>query len=130
MTEEPQNTIPLEPFKETGDINIIKIPLLVSGILNALTAAGTIVFGLLSIVVIIGCFILPVGLFFAFLAWWEIRAYMRLNDPNYPNDQLKAHIKTIAILEIVAILFGSVSSLICGILVMTNIDNLDPLQKE
>ena len=122
--DEVTRRMPTQPQPQ-GDVNIIKIPLLVSGILNAVSALMYLVVGVITVMFVVGCFLLPFAVLFGLLAYFEIRAYMRFGDPNYTNQEMKPHIKSIAIVEICAIIFGSLSSLVCGILIITNIDRLD-----
>ena len=124
MTDTPE-TPPASPAPEGGSLpeaNLIKIAQLVSGIFNALNAFWIALTGVILIIAIVGCVILPIALAPAALAYFEIKNFLALNDDSKPNPT-KKHLNLIAILEICTILFGNVPGLICGIITITQLKN-------
>ncbi len=112
------------PIAAEPDLNAIKIPLLISGILNALTAAGLLVAGLLTIIMVVGCFILPFAIPVGVLAYFEIKTYMDLDKPG-DKRHLKPRVQLLGILEIATVLLGNVLVVVCGVLVVSNVNKLD-----
>lgn len=88
----------------------VRIPLLVSGILNCLAALGWISTCALSFLAI------PLIV----LAVYEFLTFAKLGEPDYRRNA--GRVKTLQILEICSILLGNLGSMICGIigLVMGN----------
>ncbi len=100
--------------------NLIKIAQLVSGIFNAISAFWIAITGLILIIAIVGCVILPIAAAPAALAYFEIKNFLALNDDAKPNPT-KKHLNLIAILEICTIIFGNVPGLVCGIITITQL---------
>ncbi len=97
-----------------GAPNIIRIPILISAILNSLLALSWIPF----------CITIILTVPLAVLAVFEILLFINLGKPDYATR--KPRIKLIAILEMCAVLLGSVGALVCGIIVMVNLDKAIP----
>ena len=116
----PPSTVP----PNDADLTMVKVPLLVSGILNALGAASMIVTGIILIVAIVGCFILPFAAAVGVLAFFEIKTFLDLNQRGY-DLSMRGKIQLLAILEICTIVFGNVPSMVCGILVIVTLPKLD-----
>lgn len=108
-------TDPFEPPRANPNLSAIAIPLLVSGIFNVLVGAGwaATCFG--------GVIAVPLWV----LAVFEFILFSKVNAPG-PQSQRAGQIKTIAILEICTILTGNIPSMICGIVILANIDQLRP----
>ncbi len=127
MTDTPDTPIPpsAPPPPTSGGssspaANLIKIAQLISGIFNAINAFWLTITGVLFLLVIVGCVILPFGVAAGALAFFEIKNFIALNDDSKPNPT-KKHLNLIAILEICTIIFGNVPGLICGIITITQL---------
>jgi hypothetical protein len=112
-----QNTTPLQPAERPGQVTAIGILMLVSGLTNAglfLTWGGIILSGGLATFGL-GLFCLPCALPPIALAIFEFIYAAKLlgSNPSSMNSY-----RTVAILEIVSILFGNVVGLVSGILTL------------
>ena len=111
MIEEPI----FNPQKATGKVQAIAIITLVSGILNVIWGIGFTLFGGTSLVIAtvgIGLLCIPFFLLPIVLGIFEIVYGAKL----LANPPKKFKVQTIAILEIIAIITGSTTSLVAGIL--------------
>lgn len=111
MIEEPVFT----PQKTPGKVQTIAIITLVSGILNVLWGIGFTLAGGTSLVIAtwgLGLLCIPFFLLPIVLGIFEIIGGAKLLS-NMPR---KFKVQTIAILEIIAIITGSTTSLVAGIL--------------
>ncbi len=97
-----------------GAPNIIRIPLLVSGILNGLAALGW----------LSTCILFFVAIPLAVLAVFEIIYFVKLGQPDYAQHKPKT--KLISILEMCSIVFLNLGALICGIIIFINLDKAIP----
>ena len=88
------------------------------------SVSWSLIIGLLTLLAVVGCFILPIAVAIGVLSFFEIKTYMELNKPG-DHRHLKSRDQLLAILEIATVLFGSVLVVVCGILVLTNINKLD-----
>lgn len=122
MTDTPEAPTQPAPTQQGNDTSLFKILLLVSAIFNSLAALSAIVAGLLTIIFIVGCFILPFGAALAVLAFFEFKAFMALNDDSAPNPP-RDKVKLLAILEICTIIMGNMPSVVCGIVSLVQINN-------
>ena len=106
--------------------NGVAIPMLVSGIVNLAYAASATVSALLLGVATfgIGCACLVIPIPAIILGIFEIKMFNTLNGPGpYARHRSNAH--TIAIIQIITILFGNVVSCVCGIISLVNMNQLD-----
>ncbi|MBZ0172063.1 MAG: hypothetical protein K8E66_06760 [Phycisphaerales bacterium] len=119
MTDEPHNASSQQeqPQGTSGSMgqatpgtggapNGVRLPLLISAILNCLNAVAW-AFGCVTIVISIPLLVLAV---------FEFMAYSKLGQPDYRQEA--GRVKVLQILEICTILVGNVGSLICGIIGM------------
>lgn len=125
MTDTPETPPPpsAPPPPSGSDVpgaSLIKIAQLISGIFNAISAFWIAITGIILIIAIVGCVILPFAAAPAALAYFEIKNFLALNDDNKPNPT-KKHLNLIAILEICTIIFGNVAGLVCGIITLTQL---------
>ncbi|MEQ8850558.1 MAG: hypothetical protein RIB32_02100 [Phycisphaerales bacterium] len=113
MTETPPSTP--QPVATQPDLSAIKVPLLISGILNCLTAIGW----------ISSCFLFFLGIPLIVLAIFEFKAFAELNKPGANPPEHKGKTQVLGILECCSFLLGSVGSAICGIVVLVNLNKMD-----
>ncbi len=112
---------------------IFKVPLLISGILNALSAGITVIMCVLVVIAgifidplfFLGIFMLPFGIISGTLAWAEFKAYQRFNAEDFDPVSIKSHLKFVGIVEIAMIILGNLHSLICGIIILSCLNQLD-----
>jgi hypothetical protein len=104
----------------------VAVPMLVSGITNLVYAASATVsalaFGVATLGIGCACLIIPVPAII--LGIFEIKMFNKLNGPG-PYAQHKSNAHTLAIIQILTILFGNVVSCVCGILALVNMEQLD-----
>lgn len=120
MSETPETPPPAPPSTPTpppppagaGAPNIIRIPILISAIVNCLVALSWLA----------TCFMFFMGIPLIVLAVFEFLLFAKLGDPNYA--QHKPRIKLISILEMCSIFFLSIGGLVCGIIVFTNLKQI------
>lgn len=96
------------------DISGVRIPLLVSGIFNILAAIGW----------ASTCVLAFIAIPFVVLAIFEFMQYGKLGDPAQ-RPRLTGSTRVIAICEICTIITGNLPSMICGIIVLANLPNID-----
>ncbi len=116
MTDTPDTPPPAPaPASTPGAPMIIRIPILISGILNVMT-------GLAHLTWCIGViFTVPLVV----LAVFEFIYFSKLGQADFSAH--KSKVKLISILEICTILVGNVGSLVCGIIVLVSIKEIpDP----
>ncbi len=104
----------------------VAVPMLVSGIMNLVYAAGAtfsaLVFGVATFGIGCVCLVVPVPAII--LGIYELKMFNTLNGPGpYARHKSSAH--TIAIIQILTILFGNVTSCVCGIVALVNMEQLD-----
>lgn len=97
-----------------GDVPGVRIPLLISGIFNILAALGW----------ASTCFLAFVGIPSLVLGIFEFIQFSKLGDPAN-RSRLVGSTRIIGILEICSVLIGNLGSLICGIIVLVNLNQLD-----
>ena len=106
--------------------NGVAIPMLVSGIVNLVYAASAVVsalaFGVATLGIGCACLVIPVPAII--LGVFELKMYNKLSGPG-PYAQHKSSAHTIAIIQVLTILFGNVVSCVCGIIALVNMDQLD-----
>ncbi|GJM20020.1 MAG: hypothetical protein DHS20C14_22330 [Phycisphaeraceae bacterium] len=119
MTDQPAAPYtPPAPVGAPPDLSIIKIPILISAIFNVLIALAWLPF----------CVTIVISIPLIALAVFEFMLFTKLNAPDVDPPSLKGRTQIIAILEICTILVGSVPNLICGILVLVNLNKMDAPQ--
>ncbi|NRA58570.1 MAG: hypothetical protein HRU13_10710 [Phycisphaerales bacterium] len=106
--------------------NGVAIPMLVSGIFNLIYAASAtfsaLVLGIATLGIGCACLIIPVPAII--LGIFELKMYNRLSGPGpYAVHKSSAH--TIAIIQVISIIFGNVVSFVCGIIALVNMNQLD-----
>ncbi len=108
--------------KPTG----VAVPMLVSGIVNLVYAASAtfsaLIFGVATLGIGCACLVIPVPAII--LGIFEIKMFNKLNGPG-PYAPLKSSAHTIAIIQILTILFGNVVSCVCGIIALVNMNQFD-----
>ncbi len=116
MTDTPDTPPPAPAPAPAGASapNIIRIPILISGICNALLAFAW----------VWGCITIILTIPLAVLAVFEFIYFVKLGQPDFARHKPK--LKLISILEICSILVGSVGALICGIIILLNLDKEIP----
>ncbi len=120
-------------INEQPNYLIFKVPLLISGILNAISAAITLLMCILVVITgaiinplfFLGLLMLPFGIISATLAWAEFKAYQRFNAEDFDPVSIKCHLKFVGIIEVAMILLGNIHSLICGIIILSCLNQLD-----
>lgn len=104
----------------------VAVPMLVSGITNLVYAAtatlSALAFGVATLGIGCACLIVPVPAII--LGIFELKMFNKLNGPG-PYTQHKSNAHTIAIIQIISLLFGNVVSCVCGIVALVNMDQLD-----
>lgn len=106
------------------DMNLFKLPFLISGIFNAISALSWLVFGVILIMVFVGCAIIPLAAAAGVLAVFEILTFAALHSDKRPRPT-KKKLKIIAICEICTILLMNVPSFACGIWTFFQLDKYD-----
>lgn len=111
MTDQPPVPPVAAPAMPTGpDFNMIKIPLLISAIFNCLVALGW----------VSTCFLFFLAIPLVVLAVFEFMLFSKFTNPSTVPPRSK--VQMFAILECCTIVLGNVPSLICGILILVNLD--------
>ena len=118
MDEYPTGVMPT-----SNDVSGVRIPLLISGIFNAVSAAGLLIVGLIFLLAIVGCFILPFGIAYGVMAYFEIKTFVELGNPA-DHGRLRGRVQALEIIEVVLGVFGNLPSLVCGIIVLVNLKQL------
>ncbi len=108
----------MEP--KPGNVQLIGILMIVSGVLNILSGIGLAVVLLLTL---IGIFCTPLALIPIGIGVWEI-----VTGANIINGRPAKHIQVVAGFEIASILWANVLSMVAGILVLVFYN--DPPTKE
>lgn len=99
----------------SGAPTIIRIPILISGILNCLVALAWVPW----------CVTIVLSIPLIILAVFEFIYFSKLGQVDFAAH--KSKVKLISILEICTIIAGNVGSLVCGIIVLVNIKEIpDP----
>lgn len=100
-------------------INGVKVPILISAILNAI---NLLFFGWLWVLTI---FMAWVPLLSLILMIFEFKTMAAINGRTPPSHHAGAA-KGVAICEIVSIIYGNVPSCICGIIALSNLSKMRP----
>lgn len=96
------------------DVSAVRIPILISGIFNILGAIGW----------ASTCFLFFFGIPLLVLGIFEFIQFSKLADPATRQKSIGST-RLIGIFEICTILVGNVGSLVCGIIVLVNLEKLD-----
>lgn len=104
----------------------VAVPMLVSGIVNLVYAASAtltaLAFGVATFGIGCACLVIPIPAII--LGLFEIKMFNKLNGPGpYASHKSSAH--TIAIIQVITLLFGNVVSCVCGIIALVNMSQLD-----
>ncbi|UYV13008.1 MAG: hypothetical protein NCW75_01675 [Phycisphaera sp.] len=106
--------------------NGVAIPMLISGIVNLMYAASAavsaLVFGAATFGIGCACLVIPVPAII--LGIYEIKMFNKLQGPP-PYAQHRSAAHTIAIIQVITIIFGNVASFVCGIIALVNMNQLD-----
>ncbi|QKK09509.1 MAG: hypothetical protein HND58_15950 [Planctomycetota bacterium] len=96
------------------DVSAVRIPMLISGIFNILVALwwGS------------TCFLFFLGIPLLVLGIFEFIQFSKLADPANHQKSIGST-RLIGIFEICTILVGNLGSLVCGIIVLVNLEKLD-----
>lgn len=114
MNETPP-TVPAPIAPPPGSrADAVRIPILISAIFNLLTAIGW----------AMGCITIVISIPLIVLCIFEFMQHAKLGDPNRRGN-LADSTRIIAILEICTIITGNLPSMICGILVLVNLKDLE-----
>lgn len=97
------------------DLSGVKIPMLIAGIFNCLTALGW--FGT--------CFLFFLGIPLLILGIFEIITFTKLNGTRADQDAVRSKAKTFAILDVCSILLFNLPSMVCGIIQLANHKQFD-----
>lgn len=104
----------------------VAIPMLVSGIVNLVYAASAVVslliFGVATFGIGCACLVIPVPAII--LGIFELKMYSKLSGPG-PYAQHKPNAHTLAIIQVITIIFGNVVSCVCGVISLVNMNQLD-----
>lgn len=113
----PMSVPPLPPSLSTPgrDLSGIKIPMLIAGIFNCLTALGW----------FSTCFLFFLGIPLLVLGIFEIIAFTKLSGTRAEQDMLRQKAKTFAILDICSVLLFNLPSMVCGIIQLANHKQFD-----
>ncbi|MEO1009492.1 MAG: hypothetical protein AAFX79_13095 [Planctomycetota bacterium] len=103
----------------------ISIAMLISAIFNLIWAASAVVsavvLGVATLGIGCGCLVIPVPAII--LAIYELKVHSRLTKPG-PWAQHEGLVRTVAIVQVISIIFGNVVSCVCGIVALVHLDSL------
>lgn len=131
MTESKEDTgaKPAESTPGSGadaplDMNLVKFPFLISGIMNAIAGLSWILLSIILIFMVVGCLTLPLAIGMGVLAVFEILVFVHLHQEKKPRPT-KKKLKILAICEIATILLFNIPSVACGVWTLLQLEKYD-----